>query len=164
MVELRTKSTEAICRFLLEDVICRYGCVGKITANRGELDTKEAREFFQRYGVKLALTIVYNLEGNAKSERGRPPIVKALVKAYNGRAKEWPRLLPFALWVDRTTHSLVTRYMPAELMQGQKPIMPVEKQVPTWNVLPWKDNLTREELLQLCIRQLEQRFEMCRLL
>ncbi|KAL2643031.1 hypothetical protein R1flu_010618 [Riccia fluitans] len=148
---LRTKSTEAFCQFLLEDVICRYGCVKKITVDRGELDTKEASEFFQRYGVKLALTTAYNPEANAKSERGHPPIVKALVKACNGRAKEWPRLLPFALWADQTTNSLVTGYMPVELMQGQKPIMPVEEQVPTWNVLPWKDNLTREELLQLRI-------------
>ncbi|KAL3685685.1 hypothetical protein R1sor_003707 [Riccia sorocarpa] len=107
-------------RFLLEDVISRYGCVGRITADRGELDTHEAKEFFQRYGVKLSLTTAYNLEGNAKSERG---------------------------------------YMPAELMQGQKPIMPTEEQVPTWSVLPWKDGMTREELLELRIRQLEQRAE-----
>ncbi|KAL2644231.1 hypothetical protein R1flu_011818 [Riccia fluitans] len=100
-----------------------------ITADRGELDTKEASEFFQRYGVKLALTTTYYPEGNAKSERGHPPIVKALVKACNGRAKEWPRLLPFALWADRTMHSSVIGYMPAKLMQGQKPIMPVEEQV-----------------------------------
>ena len=37
---LRTKTTEGVCRFLLEDVICRYEWVGKITADRGELDAK----------------------------------------------------------------------------------------------------------------------------
>jgi hypothetical protein len=156
---LRTKSTEGICRFLLEDVICRYGCVEKITADRGELDTYEAREFFKKCGIKLSLTTAYNPEGNAKSERGHPPIVKALVKSCNGRAKEWPRLLPYALWADRTTHSSVTGYMPVELMTGQKPIMPIEEHVLTWSVLPWKDGLTREELLAIRIRQLEQRSE-----
>ncbi|KAL3676828.1 hypothetical protein R1sor_026776 [Riccia sorocarpa] len=156
---LRTKSMEAVCRFLLEDVICRYGCVGRITADRGELDTYEAKEFFQGYGVKLSLTTAYNPEGNAKSERGHPPIVKALVNACRGKASDWPRLLPFALWADRTTHSSVTGYMPAELMQGQKPIMPTEEQVSTWSVLPWEDEMTREELLELRIRQLEQRAE-----
>ena len=70
---LRTKSTKSICKFLLEDVICRYGCVGKITADRGELDAEEAREFFSRIGIKLALTCAYNPEGNGKSERGHPP-------------------------------------------------------------------------------------------
>ncbi|KAL3687049.1 hypothetical protein R1sor_013358 [Riccia sorocarpa] len=61
---LRTKATEGVCRFLLEDVICRYGCVGKVTADRGELDAREAEEFFQKYGVKLALTAAYNPEGS----------------------------------------------------------------------------------------------------
>ncbi|KAL3700490.1 hypothetical protein R1sor_018512 [Riccia sorocarpa] len=94
----------------------RYGCIGKVTTDRGELDAREAEEFFQKYGVKLALTTAYNPEGNAKSERGHPPI-------------------------------------------GQKSIMPVEELIPTWSVLPWMDNLTREELLDLRIRQLEQRNE-----
>jgi hypothetical protein len=40
---LRTKETSSVCRFLLEDVLCRYGCVGKIVADRGELDANEAR-------------------------------------------------------------------------------------------------------------------------
>ncbi|KAL3691330.1 hypothetical protein R1sor_004981 [Riccia sorocarpa] len=137
----------------------RYGCVGKMTTDRGELDARKAEEFFQRYGVKLALTTAYNPEGNAKSERGHPPIVKALVKACSGKVKQWPRLLPFALWADRTTHSSVTGYMLVELIQGQKSIMPMEELIPTWSVLPWVDNLTREELLKLRIRQLEQRDE-----
>lgn len=156
---LRTKTTEGVCRFLLEDVICRYGCVGKITADRGELDAKEAREFFGKLGVKLALTTAYNPEANGKSERGHSPIVKALVKACDGRMFEWPRLLPYALWADRTTHSTVTGYMPAELMFGQKPVMPIEEVVPTWNVLPWEDDLSREDLLALRIRQLERKPE-----
>ena len=156
---LGTKSTEGVCRFLLEEVICRYGCVGKITADRGELDAKEAREFFDRMGIKLALTMAYNPEGNGKSERGHAPIVKALVKACDGKLSEWPKLLPFALWADRTIHSTVTGYMPTELMYGQKPVMPIEEVVPTWSVLPWEDELSRENLLALRIRQFQRRSE-----
>ena len=49
--------------------------------------------------------------------------------------------------------------MPTELMYGQKPVMPIEETIPTWNVLPWQDGLSREELLALRIRQLERRPE-----
>ncbi len=35
---LQTKSTEGVCKFLLEDVICKYECIGKITVDRGELN------------------------------------------------------------------------------------------------------------------------------
>ena len=69
-----------MCRFLIEDVICRYGCVGKIVADRGELDAEEAEELFDRLGVKLSLTTAYNPEANGKVERGHGPIVKALVR------------------------------------------------------------------------------------
>jgi len=30
---LRTKTIEAVCKFLLEEVICRHGCIGKITTD-----------------------------------------------------------------------------------------------------------------------------------
>ena len=43
---LQHKTTAVVCRFLIEDVICQYGCVRKIVANRGELDAEEAQELF----------------------------------------------------------------------------------------------------------------------
>jgi hypothetical protein len=76
-----------------------------------------------------------------------------LVKSCDGKVHDWPRLLPFALWADRTTYSTVIRYMPAELMYGQKPI---EEVVSTWSVLFWEDGLRKEELLALRIQQLER--------
>jgi hypothetical protein len=100
---LRSKETSSVCKFLLEDVICRYGCIGKIVADRDELDANEAKEFFLRMGIKLSLTVAYNTEANGKVERRHSPIVKALVKACQGKAGEWPCLLLFALWADRTT-------------------------------------------------------------
>jgi hypothetical protein len=148
---LRTKSTEGVCRFILEDIFSKYGTNGRMRADPGELDAVEARNFFERHGVRLRLTTAYNPEANGKSERGHPPIINALVKACKGKPKQWPRLLPFALWADRTTHSTVTGYMPIELMLGQKPIMPTEDLVPTWVFLEWKDGITTERLLALRI-------------
>ena len=156
---LTTKETSSVCRFLLEDVICRYGCIGKIVADRGELDANEAREFFSRMGIKLSLTTAYNPEENGKVERGHGPIVKALVKACHGKIGDWPRLLPFALCADRTTHSTVTGYMPAELIFEQKPIMSVEQSIVSWLALPWQDEISEEDLLALRIQQLEQKPE-----
>ena len=65
-----------VCRFLIEDVICRYGFVGKIMADRGELDAQEVEVLFDRLGVKLSLMRAYNTEANRKVERGHGPIVK----------------------------------------------------------------------------------------
>ena len=87
---LQNKTTATVCRFLIEEVVCRYGCVGKIVADRGELDAQEAEELFDRLGVKLSLTTTYNPEANGKVERGHGPIVKALVRACGGQVGNWP--------------------------------------------------------------------------
>ena len=97
---LPNKTHAAVCRFLIEEVVCRYGCMGKIVADRGDLDAQEAEELFDRLGVKLSLTKAYNPEAIGKVERGHGTIVKALVRACEGRVGNWPRLLPYALWAD----------------------------------------------------------------
>jgi hypothetical protein len=135
----------------LEEVFCRYGCVGQVIADHGELDSDNAREFFAKHGVRLTLTTAYNPETNGNIERGHSPIMKALVKACDGKVKDWPRKLPYVLWADRTTHSSLTGYMPAKLMTGQTPVMPTETTITTWAVLPWREEMNREELLAIRI-------------
>ena len=92
-------------------------------------------------------------------ERGHSPIVKALAKACDGKMGNWPRLLPYALWTDRTTHSTTTGYMSAELMLGKKPIMPIKQSVASCTCLPWQEEMSREDLLATRIQQLERRPE-----
>ena len=67
----------------------------------------------------MSLTTAYNPEANGKIERGHSPIVKAIVKSWKGKIRDWPRMLPYALWADWTTHSSITGHMPAELILGQ---------------------------------------------
>ena len=41
----------------------------------------------------------------------------------------------------------MTRYMPTELMFGQKPVIPIERAISSWVVVNWIDELSLEELL-----------------
>ena len=66
---LRTKSIERVCRFILEDIFNRYGTLGRMRVDQGELDAIKATSFFERYGVRLKLTTTYNPEENGKSEQ-----------------------------------------------------------------------------------------------
>ena len=43
---LRTKATEGVCKFILEDIFSIYGSIGRMRADRGELDVVEAKDFF----------------------------------------------------------------------------------------------------------------------
>ena len=111
---------------------------------------------FDRLGVKISLMKAYNREANGKVERGHGPIVKAIVRTYDGRVGNFPRLLQYLLWTD---HSLVTRYMAPELTFRQKPIMPVEGTITSWMTVNWANEMSPEELLVVLIRQLERRSE-----
>ena len=75
---LTNKTTAVVCRFLIEDVICRYGCVAMIATDQGVLDAHEATELFERLGVKISLTKTYNSEANGKVERRHELIVKSI--------------------------------------------------------------------------------------
>ena len=121
-----------------------------VLANKTTLT--EAMELFERLSVKLSLTTAYNPVVNGKIERRHRLIVKAIVRACDGGVRNWPRLLPYALWADRTTHSYVTGYMRAELMYGQKPVIPIERTIVSWVVIPWENELSREDLLVVWIR------------
>ena len=153
---LTSNKTEGVCRFIMEDILARYGCFDRMRADRGELNADEAIEFFKKYHIKLKLTAAYNPEGNGKSERGHQSIVSALVKACKGRISLWPNYLPLALMASRLTCSSVTGYAPAELVNGQLPLMPVEEDLSSWRTIEWKDGVSKEELLQRRIEQFDQ--------
>ena len=58
---------------------------GEHPGEHGELEAEEAKELFDRLGVKLSLTMAYNPEANGLVERGYRQIVKAIVRACEGR-------------------------------------------------------------------------------
>lgn len=82
-------------------------------------------------GIRLALTITYNLERNDKSEHGQSPIIKTLITTCKGKIYDWPKLLPFVVYMDCITYSMVTRYMLEKLIYGQKLVILIEEVVPT---------------------------------
>ncbi|KAG5455669.1 MAG: hypothetical protein BJ554DRAFT_4833, partial [Olpidium bornovanus] len=123
------------------------------------LRASEVREFFGRFGVRIDFTVAYNLEANGKAERGHQTLMSALVKMAKFEAAAWVDVFPFALWADRCTTHRTTGFAPIELMHGNRPSLPIEEAVMTWAALPWKDDLTREELLELRIQQLLRRGE-----
>ena len=65
---LRRKTSSIVCQFLVEEVFCRYGCVGQVIADQGKLNYDEAKELFTKHGVRLTLTVAYNPEANGKVE------------------------------------------------------------------------------------------------
>lgn len=52
---LQKKFTKKVCRFLLEDKVCRYRCIEKIIIDHGELDAHETGKFLKDVELSLYL-------------------------------------------------------------------------------------------------------------
>ena len=93
----------SVAKFLWEDVICRYGCFGRLIVDGGPENKDLVEELAERYGIKRVQVSAYHHQANGMIERGHKPIVDALSKMTNGGLGNWMENLPAVLWADRST-------------------------------------------------------------
>ena len=74
----KTKEQKLRVKFLYEQIISRYGCVGQIVTDHGELDSREGRELCANYGIPLTFSTEYHSQSNSIVEVGHKPVGKAL--------------------------------------------------------------------------------------
>ena len=85
---LKKTTSQAITKFILEDLIYRYGCIGQIvTDNRP--DFQEAFvQTLQYHGIPQISIFPYNSQVNEVVEQGHLAVREALVKACKGHISE----------------------------------------------------------------------------
>lgn len=139
-----------------EDVVCRFGLVGRVTTDNGPEFMGAFRECLARYGIQHITTSSYHPEANGMIERGHAPIKEALFKLMRTRGPDWVSLLPYVLWADRTTAKRTTRHTPHYLLYGQESILPTDAEYHTYLIGNWKSTMSTAELLVTRVRQLER--------
>jgi L-2-hydroxyglutarate oxidase LhgO len=70
--------SEAIAKFLWEEVVSRHSCFGKLIVNRGPENKDYLEAFVQRYGINRVQVSAYHPQVNGMVERGHRSIVEAL--------------------------------------------------------------------------------------
>ncbi len=60
------------------------------------------------------------------------------------------------MWVEQTTTYGPTRYTPFYLNAGHKCMLPIKKDISTWEVLPWDEVQTTADLLAVHAKQFER--------
>ena len=65
--------------------------------------------------------------------------------------------LPLALWADRVSVRRSTGYSAFEIVYGRECLLPVQFSILSWNMVDWQEIRTREDLLLVRMRQLDQR-------
>jgi hypothetical protein len=145
---------KAWIKFIQEAVISRYGCIGQVITDHGELDSEEGQKFFEKYRIQLTFSSPYHPEGNSVVERGHAPFVASLAKWKLGSGIALTHWFHAALWADRVTVKRSTGFTPYQLMFGHHCILPVELNHESWYSLSWKSDMTTEQLLENRIHQI----------
>ena len=79
-------SSEAVVKFVYEDIIYRYRCFIYLLIDGGPENKSWLSVLTTKYKIKRTIISAYNSKGNRIVERGHQPIVNTLAKIIN---KKW---------------------------------------------------------------------------
>jgi len=151
---LRTADAESIGKFLLEEVICRWGCPRWLVTDNGKPFIAAVKWLNAKYGIVGIRISSYNSQANGTVERGHWDIRQSLFKATNGDLKKWFWFLPQVVWADRITVRRGLGCSPYFAVCGAHPVLPLDLEEATW-LVEWPDAvIDTDELVGLRARAL----------
>lgn len=134
-VPLRSTTAEVICRFLLENIISRFGIPSTIISDNGtSFKNKDVKQFLEKYHIKHRFSTPYYPQSNGQAESSNKIIEQILRKTVNKHGKDWSTQLIYALWAYRKSVRIATGTTPYNLVYGADAIMPLELEIPSLRV------------------------------
>ena len=130
----------------MSQIFARFGTPNTITTDNGlQFNSDFTKIFLDLYDVYIKFTVTYHPESNGLTENRNREIGK-LLRLLASKEKEWDLLLPFALWVLRTSKNSVTKYSSFELLYGRRDQQSFElaSSLPTSNVQGSKEELLKQ--------------------
>jgi hypothetical protein len=131
---LRADNAEALGRFLLEEVICRWGCPKWIVTDNAGQFIAALKWLAAKYGIIGIRISAYNSQANGPVERGHWDIRQSIYKATGGDARKWFWFFPQMLWAERITTRRGLGCSPFFAVTGAHPILPLDIEEATWLV------------------------------
>jgi hypothetical protein len=151
---LRKQTAKNIGLFLLEDVICRWGCPTWIVTDNGTPFLAAMEWLKDKYGIHGIRVSPYHSQSNGVIERGHWDLRQSLYKATGGNLHQWFYFLPQVLWADRVTTRRGMGCSPYFAVCGAHPVLPLDVAEATW-IAEYPDHLvSTDELVGLRTRAL----------
>nr|GAT46689.1 predicted protein [Mycena chlorophos] len=129
---IREQTAKNVGMFLLEEVICRWGCPRWLVTDNGTPFVAAVKWLEAKYGVKGIKIAPYNSQANGIVERGHWDLRQSLFKATGGDLRRWYFFLPQVLWADRITARRGMGCSPFFAVTGAHPILPLDVAEATW--------------------------------
>ena len=131
---LRADNGESLGKFLLEEIICRWGCPKTIVTDNAPQFIAALKWLNAKYGITGIRISAYNSQANGPVETGHWDMRQSLYKATGGDVRKWYWFLPHVLWADRITTRKGLGCSPYFAMCGAHPVIPLDIEEATWLV------------------------------
>ena len=144
---LRADNGETLGRFLLEEIICRWGCPKWLVTDNAPQFLAAVKWLSAKYGIVGIRISPYNSKANGPVERSHWDMRQSLYKATGGDARKWYWFLPHVLWADRITVRRGLGCSPYFAVTGAHPIIPLDIAEATWLVDYPDEIISTEDLI-----------------
>lgn len=112
-------SAEHVARFVVEDVILRYGAPRVIISDQGKVFLSEMMKNVNKlFKVEHRKTSCYHPQSNGLTERSHRTIADMLSKYVDRNITDWDDLLPFVTHAYNTAPQKSTRFSPFYIVHG----------------------------------------------
>ena len=155
---LKKADSSKVADFLF-DVMCRFGCLLKLTVDNGSEFKGAVTILADKYKLPLIPISPYNPPANGIIERGHGVYINSIWHTLQGRTNEWPNVLQLAIWADRITTKRTTGFSLYYLLYGQQPLLPFDITDRSWHTLDWPNIKSEVDLLSTRIMQLSRHDE-----
>ncbi|XP_021985131.1 uncharacterized protein LOC110881062 [Helianthus annuus] len=149
---------EQMRRFVLDNIICRYGVPRELVSDNGvQFAGKPFRPWCEQMHIHQVFTSVTHAQSNGLVERANQSVTKGMKGRLERKQKGWLEELPFVLWAYRTTPKDCNGEIPFSLTYGTEAVILAEIGSPTARMkLREAEN---EQDLRMNLNLLEERRE-----
>jgi hypothetical protein len=151
---LRSESAAELGRFLLENIICRWGCPPEIVTDNAPAFLAAVEWLNHKYGITGIRVSPYNSQANGPVESGHRHMRQMIYKATGGDVRKWYWFLPLIVWADRITTRRGLGCSPYFAVTGSHPTVPLDIVEATWLVDYPGEIISTAELVGLRARAL----------
>ena len=144
---LARENTNAIAKWLFEDIICCWGALNKIVTNNGPLIIKAVTHLAQKYHLNHICISSYNKHANGIVERHHFDIRQALFKAVNSDQSKWSTAAYSVFWSEHVTVRRRMGCSPYYAATGTHPLFPTDILEATYLQPPPNSLLTTTNLI-----------------
>src|SRR5271156_6402717 len=153
---LTKENSKTLGRWILQDLIYRWGLLLEIVTNNGPAFLKALKYLEKHYHIKHIRISGYSSQANGLVERSHFEVREAIFKACDGIEAKWSSTAYSIFWAERVTIHRRMGCSPYFAATGTHPLLPIDIAEANYLLPPPESTLTTTELILRRAMQLQK--------